>query len=73
VGFEKTKERKLSKKIIEVRRKIVVKEKAVQINGYHLSIVSDKNLHRMEMTDESCSRLQRFLILFQTMTVLLSR
>jgi len=44
----------LSKKIIEVRREIVVKEKATQINGYHLLIVFDKNLLRMEMTDESC-------------------
>ncbi len=43
----------MSKKIIEVRREIVVKEEAVPINGYHLSIVSDKNLLRMEMTDES--------------------
>jgi len=43
----------LSKKIIEMRREIVVKEKAIQIDGCYLLIVSDKNLLRMEMTDES--------------------
>ena len=43
----------MSKKIIEMRREIVVKEKAIQIDECHLLIVSDKNLLRMEMTDES--------------------
>jgi len=45
---------KIEKKIIEVRREVVVKEKATQINGYHLLILFDNNLLRMEMTDESC-------------------
>ena len=43
----------MSKKIIEMRREIVVMEKAIQIDGCYLLIVSDKNLLRMEMTDES--------------------
>ena len=36
-----------------MRREIVVKEKAIQIDECHLLIVSDKSLLRMEMTDES--------------------